>query len=287
VAAACRRPRDLGGNVTIHLYTFGWNEMRIIGFFIRHYEPWVDKLIFFDDGSTDGTLELLAAKKNVEIRPFTYAFPDSFSLSVQAWRNSCWKESRGEADWVIVTDVDEHLHHPALPSYLARCKDECVSYIPALGFDMVTESFPHREEHLATSHTIGAPSAVYSKLRIFDPVAIEEVDYGFGAHSASPRGRLVLPAQDELLLLHYKHLGTNYVPSRHVALGARLRKQDLKYNWGAHYLFDDQRYGQYLADLTGRLLDVTDAGYLPSRDHRERRWWRPGFGAVVSPAEGR
>ena len=80
--------------MTIHLYTFGWNEMRIIGFFFRHYEPWVDKFIFFDDGSTDGTLELLASKKNVEIRPFTYAFPDSFSLSVQAWRNSCWKEPR-------------------------------------------------------------------------------------------------------------------------------------------------------------------------------------------------
>jgi hypothetical protein len=77
--------------VTIHLYTFGWNEMRMIGFFFRHYEPFVDKFIFFDDGSTDGTPELLASKKNVEVRPFTYAFPDSFSLSVQAWRNSSGK----------------------------------------------------------------------------------------------------------------------------------------------------------------------------------------------------
>jgi glycosyl transferase family 2 len=54
--------------VTVHLYTFGWNEMPMIGFFLRHYEPWVDKFIFFDDGSTDGTLELLASKSNVEIR---------------------------------------------------------------------------------------------------------------------------------------------------------------------------------------------------------------------------
>ena len=273
--------------MTIHLYTFGWNEMRIIGFFFRHYEPWVDKFIFFDDGSTDGTLELLASKKNVEIRPFTYAFPNSFSLSVQAWRNSCWKESRGEADWVIVTDADEHLHHPALSSYLARCKDEGVTYMPALGFDMVTESFPQPQEHLATSHTIGAPSAVYSKLRIFDPVAIEEVNYRIGAHSASPSGRLVLPAQDDLLLLHYKHLGTSYVPARHAALGARLRERDLKNGWGVHYLFDDRRYGQYLANLTGRLVDVTDASYVPSRDHREQRWWRPEFDAAVSPAEAR
>jgi glycosyltransferase involved in cell wall biosynthesis len=271
--------------VTIHLYTFGWNEMRMIGFFFRHYEPWVDKFIFFDDGSTDGTLDLLASKKNVEIRPFTYAFPDSFSLSVQAWRNSCWKESRGAADWVIVTDADEHLHHPALSSYLARCKDEGVTYMPALGFDMVTESFPQPQENLATSRTIGAPSAVYSKLRIFDPVAIEEVNYRIGAHTASPSGRLVLPAQDDLLLLHYKHLGTDYVPSRHAALGARLRERDLRHKWGAHYFFDDRRYAQYLANLTGRLLDVTDASYVPSRDHREQRWWRPKFATAVSSAE--
>jgi glycosyltransferase involved in cell wall biosynthesis len=273
--------------VTIHLYTFGWNEMRMIGFFIRHYEPWVDKFIFFDDGSTDGMLDLLASKTNVEVRPFAYAFPDSFSLSVQAWRNACWKESRGEADWVIVTDVDEHLHHPEMMSYLAACKSEGVTYIPALGFDMVTESFPHEDEHLASTRTIGAPSAVYSKLRIFDPNAIEEVNYEIGAHSASPRGRLVLPTEDALLLLHYKHLGTSHVPSRHAALAARLRERDLKNKWGAHYLFDDRRYGQYLADLTGRLLDVTDANYLPSRDHRERRWWRPELSAAASPAEAR
>ena len=24
----------------IHLYTFGWNEMPMLGFFFRHYEPW-------------------------------------------------------------------------------------------------------------------------------------------------------------------------------------------------------------------------------------------------------
>jgi glycosyltransferase involved in cell wall biosynthesis len=275
--------------VTVHLYTFGWNEMRMIGFFFRHYEPFVDKFIFFDDGSTDGTLELLASKANVEVRPFAYVSSDSFSLSVQTMRNECWKECRGKADWVILTDVDEHLYHPDLRSYLARCKEEGVTYIPALGFDMVTESFPRPGEHLATSHTLGAPSAIYSKLRIFDPVAIDEVNFRIGAHTAAPNGCLVLPEQDELMLLHYKHLGTDYVPSRHAALGARLRERDLKQGWGVHYLFDDRRYGQYIADLTERLVDVSDASYLPSRDHRERRWWRPDFAetpASPSPQEG-
>jgi hypothetical protein len=77
------------------------------------------------------------------------------------------------------------------------------------------------------------------------------------------------------------------VPARHAALGARLRERDLKNGWGVHYLFDDRRYGQYLANLTGRLVDVTDASYVPSRDHREERWWRPEFAAAVPLAEAR
>jgi glycosyltransferase involved in cell wall biosynthesis len=63
--------------MVIHLYTFGWNEMRMLPFFIRHYEPFVDKIVFYDDGSTDGTLDLLAAKQNVEIRGFPRSHPDS------------------------------------------------------------------------------------------------------------------------------------------------------------------------------------------------------------------
>ena len=118
--------------------------MRMLGFFFRHYEPWVQKFFFFDDGSTDGTLDLLRSKANVELRRLPYPHPESLSLSVQAWRNQCWKESRGAADWVIVTDVDEHLHHPRIEAYLSACKRRGVTYMPALGFDMVTDSFPAR-----------------------------------------------------------------------------------------------------------------------------------------------
>ena len=262
--------------------------MRIIGFFFRHYEPWVDKFIFFDDGSTDGTLELLASKKNVEVRPFTYAFPDSFSLSVQAWRNSCWKESRGEADWVIVTDVGRASASSRslllLGEVQGRGRDLYAGARLRHGDGVCSRSLRSISPPAIRS-VLQAPSTANSEFSIPSP-SRRSITVS-ARHTASPSGRLVLPAQDDLLLLHYKHLGTNYVPARHAALGARLRERDLKNGWGVHYLFDDRRYGQYLADLTGRLVDVTDASYVPSRDHREERWWRPEFAAAVSPAEAR
>ena len=55
---------------TIHLYTNSWNEMRMLGFFFRHYDPFVDRYVFFDDNSDDGTLDVLRAHPRVVIRRF-------------------------------------------------------------------------------------------------------------------------------------------------------------------------------------------------------------------------
>ena len=44
---------------------------------------------------------------------------------------------------------------------------------------------------------------IYSKLTLFDPSAITEIDYGVGRHDAGPTGRVIAPANDELLLLHH------------------------------------------------------------------------------------
>lgn len=52
----------------IHLYTQSLNEAAVLGFFFRHYDPWIERYIVFDDGSTDGTLDLLAQHGRVEDR---------------------------------------------------------------------------------------------------------------------------------------------------------------------------------------------------------------------------
>src|SRR2546421_8978260 len=134
--------------MTIHLYAICWNEMRLIDYFFRHYESFVDRFMLYDDGSTDGTLEYLQRKSNVELRPFPRTHPDSFVFSQQTLQNNCWKESRSTADWVIVTAIDEHLHHPSLMRYLASCKSAGITCVPAVGFQMVSKDFPQPGEHL-------------------------------------------------------------------------------------------------------------------------------------------
>ena len=117
--------------VRIHLYAACWNDVRVLPFFFRHYDSLIQRYVIFDDGSTDGSLDLLRAHPRVEIRRFAWTHPDSFVLSELAHYDQCWKESRGQADWVIVTDVDEHLYHPRLAEYLQSCREQGVTVVPA------------------------------------------------------------------------------------------------------------------------------------------------------------
>src|SRR5690348_230198 len=122
----------------VHLYAQCWNEEFMLPFFFRHYDGFVDRYVIYDDGSTDQTLSILAKHPRVEVRRFVRAYAESFALSEQALSNECWKESLGEADWVIVTDIDEHLYHPAMWQYLEQASAAGLTLIPALGFQMIT-----------------------------------------------------------------------------------------------------------------------------------------------------
>ena len=105
----------------VHLYSLCWNEERMLPFYLRHYESVADRFFVFDDGSTDGSLDLLRNHPKVEVVPWERSDATSYVLSQQRFSNSCWKESRGEADWVLVCDVDEHFYHPDLAGYLQEC----------------------------------------------------------------------------------------------------------------------------------------------------------------------
>ena len=119
----------------IHLYARCWNERDMLPFFFLHYDNLVQRYIIYDDASTDNSQEILRLNPKVELRPMPpYCDPESRISSALALQETCWKESRGIADWVIVTDIDEHLYHPDMKlsraMSCARRNDHSCSRLP-------------------------------------------------------------------------------------------------------------------------------------------------------------
>ncbi len=273
----------------IDLYTRCWNDAHMLGFFFRHYEPIVRRYVVFDDGSTDGSLDVLRSNPKVELRPMPeYSDPDSYVASGLAVVEDCWKESRGIADWVIVTDIDEHLYHPHVENYLAICKNQGVTIIPALGYQMMAEQFPPEGCLLSGAVTTGAPSGKLSKMSIFSPDEIEATNFAPGRHSAMLRGNVIAPSRDELLLLHYKYLGFERTRQRYEQYRVRRRKKDLAMSWGYQYSWSREQLLQAWNDCAAGLLDISTPDLRPWETHPGPRWWngyQRAAGATRSAAD--
>lgn len=256
----------------IHLYAKIWNEEEMLPFFFRHYDPLVDRYILYDDGSTDNTLSMLHSHDRVEVRPFVRTHSTSLVLSSQFLNNSIWKGSRGIADWVIMTSVDEHLFHPAgLRRYLYAQKFRGVTAVPALAFQMFSDCFPSPSEMLTKTRRVGAVLDHYNKLNVFDPNALSETNFAVGRHTAQLEGRICFPARDELLLLHYKFLGKEYLRRRYAELDSRRGASDKENSWGYQYALQNEALDAEFEQLRQTSTNVVHAA---SQDLKRKKWWR-------------
>jgi hypothetical protein len=257
----------------IHLYAQCWNDEWMLPFFFRHYDRLVDRYFIYDDGSTDATMALLQAHPKVEAGRFPRSAPDSFALSEQSFSNRCWKRSRGKADWVIVTDIDEHLFHPRWRDYLSRCTGEGVTMVPALGFQMISEKPPRPGENLCEDHRVGVPWVQMMKASIFNPDAILEINFGAGRHTANPEGTVFVPHTDEMLLFHYKYMGFQQTFQRHQQLRTGLGSLDLQQGWGHKYSWPEETLRADWEEIAGRAFDTTFLRDNPAPNYQIQPWW--------------
>ena len=240
----------------IDLYTKCWNDAHMLGFFFRHYDRFVDRYVVYDDGSEDGSIEILQSHPRVEIRSLHYDDPNSRILSSASLANECWKESRGSADWVILTDIDEHLSHPDLVAYLAACKASGVTLIPAIGYQMFSEVFPEPDVLLEEHLVLGCRYPMMDKVNILSPADIESIQWGPGRHSGNLSGRIDFPPRDEVLLLHYKYLDFERLYARHTKCAARSRAVDVQRGYGFEYFWSRDQLWDDWNSVKSNLVDV-------------------------------
>jgi len=203
-------------------------------------------------------LERLRARQNVVVARTPRCDPNSWVASAQAIYNSDWKRSIGEADWVVVTNLDEHVFHPNMAGYLQQMLQDGVTVVPAAGYQMMSEKFPAPDSVLWRDHPLGAPWNMYSRLPVFRPDQITETNYKPGRHGAALVGNVVLPNRVEAMNLHFKYLGLEETRLRHAEQRERLGAKDVANGWGSQYNYSDDELAEVFGWFQSKRVNVHD-----------------------------
>lgn len=216
-----------------------WNESDILAFTINHYKQFCEKIIVWDNFSTDESRDI-ALGLGCEVRQFGIMGQlDDYEYTIL--KNNCWKQSK--ADYVIVCDTDEILLEPPkqVNGNIFRMK----------GFNIFSETGPKERW---TELKRGLPDGNYAKHIIFAP-SIMNMNFEPGAHQCNPR---YPKYSDEVLtVLHFKHaLGLDRVLRRNALYRPRMSQRNLTRKLGIQYLFHDKQVTEYFNSSLANSYDV-------------------------------
>jgi len=250
-----------GQETSILVLTVCRDEEKMIPFFLRHYERFADKILVFDGGSTDKSLELLKASTKVEIISVPAEKMDETQLI--HFRNEGWKPHRYDFDWVIVVDVDEFIWHPDIKKKLEEFRRARITVPSIIGYQMVSNTFPDNQlMQLYDAIRTGYPDPEHlNKLSVFNPKFVD-INYEYGCHKAHPSGSINM-SSESLKLLHYKYAGYAEFIERNKRMAARISEENKKKNLAFHYARDaEMPIGDFRAlQLKAKIVvDPQDAG---------------------------
>lgn len=256
----------------IWVYTIAYNESHFVKHFLAAYKD-AEKIIVYDNMSTDNTVELLLEDSRVEVRTHDSGgqIRDDLYLDI---KNNCWKEARGKATWVIVVDFDEVFNRVRqVNGEIVYDLDFTDAYhnnwnvFKPLGYNMISIEAPlYAEGH----PSIYAPRGVFhgpsSKFCCFRPDRIKEINYAPGCHEAMPEdmngtqfGIRILENND-FKLLHYKFWNVDRYLKRMDDYQTRMSKENEDNKWGWHYMISKAEHYQMFVcgyDISKPLFDIT------------------------------
>jgi hypothetical protein len=232
-------------NPKIHLYTLCYNEEKIIPYFYRHYRRFVDKITVFDNYSTDFSVKILKGYPGVKVNKYD----TNNQINDKTWidmKNNFWKESRGKADFIIVCDLDEILYYQDIQILLRKLKKYDYTIVKPIGYNMISKYFPTCKNDIYQEVKYGVRAEHMDKLILFNPNEIDEIDYNYGCHQASPKGNVKIYKDDKnLKLLHFKDLSEEYIINKYKRNKKRLSSFNKKSGCSRHYSFSEKKLCDY------------------------------------------
>lgn len=226
----------------ITLYIVCHNEQLILPHLLNYYSTIVDKIVVYDNESTDDTLKILNEYKgDLEIRIFktNHQLRDDILSKI---KNTCWIGDN--SDYCIVIEADEFIYHPlGLRNYLEQNLNN--DFFTPMGYQMISDEFPSDYSKLITEQIkIGTPDPFYNKLSIINPKQVVDINFKPGGHEVhyelvGPDVKII--ETPDLKLLHYKFLGLNYILNKNKYYTNRVNQNNINKGWGVHHTQPDEK----------------------------------------------
>ena len=203
------------------------NEEDMIPFFLRHYS-FANKLIVWDNESTDGTRKILESDPRVEVRDWmTHGKMRDLELT----RMKSHEYRSTGPGWKMIVDADEFVWHRDMRKYLEMCDRVGITVPQVVGYDMVSDSMPKDDGVSLMTDIVrdGVRSQRYDKACVLRDCV--EIEYGPGCHGfLSFKGRAIVSSDQDLKLLHYRYLSKERVERK--AKEYKPSEENLRYGFG-------------------------------------------------------
>lgn len=194
------------------------NEEKIIPYFIQHYAEIADEILFIDNESTDRTAQIvkdLCLKFNVKLN-YNYFKSNGFNeqMRIKLFTSIQQNALGTNSDWYIIVDADEFIYDKSgnLRSKMKYAYDNGFLFIKPNGYQMIEDKFPDYDGVKITDKC-----KMGTKDEGFDKPIIVHKDLNWkpnlGCHVATGfHGDMQVPpySDDQILLLHYKFLGSRH-----------------------------------------------------------------------------
>jgi len=203
-------------------------------------------IVVYDNMSTDRTVEIALENKCEVISYDTNnQICDSKYLEI---KNNCWKTAK--TDWVLVCDVDELVD---IDEKNLKFEDSMShTIIETIGYNMINM----KDNYDLDNIKYGVFSVGYGKSYLFNKKFIQEINYQPGCHQCHPIGTINYTDGDPYPAYHMNFVNIDMSIEKYKTYAKRLSKENLQKDWGAHYLFSEEKIRAEFADLRSKAVKV-------------------------------
>lgn len=204
------------------VYTFCYNEEKILPYVIEYWKQYATKVVVYDNGSTDNSLKILSQYSWIEVREFDTE--NTFDPEkISQYKSFCYADAIGKADYVMVCDIDEVLlpTENLFPELILAKKDD-VQLFQTKYYEIINNELnPNYDSLIHTIEGVYAyPNSNIHKAIIFDP----RIKIAFGPNSLTYSTNKNYITKS-IITLHLKMISSNILVSRQKNLYLRLNKK--------------------------------------------------------------